>query len=252
MKKVAWIIGLLISVSAFAQTDETTCLKLLEVAEHKEGHAIYDECLYKDKELAWTKWAPLLSQHQYKKAMFELSQHYPDHEYANLYCKKSADLGYIPAMYEQAEQKFRQGKASEAVRLLEKIVKENPWPATKFVVDTQTDKAILKAYTALGISYLTGNGVGRYINSAINFLSISAKLDDPVASNALGIALLERGYPSDKEDGERALWKASLKGCPAAEENLFILSLLKAQKIEEDFAKKELAKRTSSCRPPSV
>ena len=246
MKKIALIVGLLTSVSAFAQTDEM-CLKLLEVAEHKEGRTIYDTCLFKDKELAWTKWAPLLSQNQYKKAMFELSRRYPNNEYAGLYLKKSADLGYIPALYVQAKQNLAQNKASEGVLLLEKIVSENPWPDTKFVVQTQTDKAILDAYTSLGLSYYSGNGVGRYLNSAIKFLSVPARLDDPVAANALGVALLERGYPSDDVNGERFLWKAALKGCPAAEENLSILSLYKSGRLRKDVAFDCLKKRSLSC-----
>ena len=249
MKKIAFFVGLFASVSAFAQTDEV-CLKLLEMAESKESQAVYDECLFKDKEQAWTKWAPLLSQNQYKRAMFELSKHYPDHEYAGLYLKKSADLGYVPALYAQAEQNFNQDNASEGVRLLEKIVAENPWPNTKFVAQTQTDEAVLKAYALLGLSYFSGNGVGRYLNSAIAFLSVAAGMDDPVAANVLGVALWERGYPSDDVNGERSFWKAALKGCPAAEENLSILSLYKSGRLKKDIVLDGLRKRALSCTKP--
>ena len=113
MKKILFICLVLIVFTVPVKAKNLTnlekqrCERLLEIAEEKQLDEVYDSCGFDDETLAWYEWAPFASAKGYKKALYELCSRYPQHEYAELYCQKSADLNYAPAYFKLAYEPAR-------------------------------------------------------------------------------------------------------------------------------------------------
>lgn len=234
------------SQKTLSQKEMADCTKLLDIAEKKQADYVYSMCGFDDAELAWYTWAPLVSKTNYPKAMYQLCMRHPTNDYADLYCQKSADLGYLPALYEVAEKHRRDGEYNRMLSVLQSIVEKNPLDK-KVILQTPEDQATLKAYEDLGLTYLKGAVVAQDVPKALRFLQVAADLGSPKASHALGVVLYWGGDASMAQASDQYWWKAILLGCPAAEENLGLLNLLKQGKLRRTDAQKAMEERMFTC-----
>ena len=117
--RLGYVFGVMMvaSLPVMAQmTVPADCEVMLASAEETIGETtVYDTCGFSDAVTAWDKWAGWVSQKQYKRALYELCIRYPNHPYSDLYCEKSANLGYAPAVAEQGHRLMDKGLNKPAV-----------------------------------------------------------------------------------------------------------------------------------------
>ena len=230
MKKIAFLFLFLMfgSVTGYArilnEDEQVACEKLLKLAESKQIDSVYDICGFNDEESAWYQWAPKMSEEENKKALYELCRRHPAHDYAQLYCQKSADLGYIPAFYWLAKKAQGKGEINLYQTYLEQIVEQNDIKNKIRLVD-QSDFVTRQAYEELAEIYLKGSN-NKDKEKGLSYLQIAADKGSPVAAHTLGVLLYWNPDPEQQAFSQKYLWKAILLGCPAAEENLGLMNLL--------------------------
>lgn len=256
MKGKYFVLSLLLfwSAGASAQSEQTRledqqmqdCMRLLEIAELKEADWIYPQCGFDNETIAWYTWAPQVSKAEYPKALYQLCMRHPDNDYSALYCQKSADLGYLPAMLQHARKMRQDGKTEAYVQALSDIIAQHPLQE-QFVIETAEDKAAVEAYAELGAVYFQGELVPQNLELALQYLKKAADLDYAKAAHALGIALYWGGDKQTLPMATLYWWKAMLLGCPAAEENLGYLGLYTQGRLRESDAQYLMEKRMFTC-----
>ncbi len=232
--------------STKARSDRAKCEELMYVAEKKEMDWLYDACGLDDETEAWRKWAPFFTKNNYRKGMYILCKKYPTHEYSALYCKKSADAGYVPAVYEAAQDDRRAGNYRQYIEKLQRIVDNNSLYG-KFVLKTAEDETALKAYQELGFAYLKGVMVERNFAKAYEYLKTAADLGSPEAAHAVAVTLYFGGNNEQKRLADSYWWKAMMQGCPAAEETYGVLQQHLKSQIPQQTAKERIEEKMYSC-----
>ena len=251
MKKIIFLFMLLTfsvpTVYAFMlQEDEkNACEKLLRLAEGKQIEKVYDMCSFNDEGAAWYQWAPLRSSEENKKALYELCRRHPTHQYAHLYCQKSADLGYLPALYWLAKEAEGKGDKELYQKYLEQIVSERTLRGKRRLITTE-DFIVRQAHEDLSQVYLeTKNDELRA--KGIRYLQMAADAGSPVAAHTLGVLLYWNPSRQQQNFSKRYLWKAISLGCPAAEENLGLMNYLEHKQIDPNDAKEAIESRLFTC-----
>ncbi len=227
------------------------CKTLIGLAETKEMSWIYEACGFDDESDAWKNWASFVSQKGYKKAIYQLCQRYPTHEFGALYCQKSAELGYIPALYVVAHQKKQSENYPAYVGKLEKIVGLNDLSGKNFI-RTEEEETVLKVLKELGLIYFRGKYVEQDFSRAYGYLDVATNLGSPEAAHALSIILFKEGGQDLLALSEKYCWKAVAQGCPAAEEIIGLLDLLKSGRMKKNDVMEQMDARLDSCKALSV
>ena len=227
--------------------DKISCQKLLKIAEKKEIEGIYERCGFDNEFLAWYEWAPFVSANGYKKALYELCQRYPEHDYSELYCQKSADLDYAPAYFALAKLALNRGEMNLYENHLNKVIELNDVKG-KLSLKTEADLASRQAYEELGKLYYKKQDE-RTRELSLQYLQVAADLGSASAAHMLGVALSWNLEPEQQVLSEKYLWQAILQGCPAAEENLGLINYLKQGRLHQNDAYTEIEKRSFSCQP---
>ncbi len=221
------------------------CEKLLQVAEFKDADWIYDECAFNEEGTAWYEWAPVLSQKGYAKGLYQLCRRYPEHEYADLYCKKAADAGSIPALYTLAQKVKMAGENEQYEKdLLDIIARNNIQNKKKLSgIDDLTTR---QAYEDLAAFYYELQDEVKTQN-VVPYLQIAADTGSVTAASTLAIFLYQMPQSDNQALYEKYLWQAIMGGCPAAEENLGVIAYEVQGRILPQNRKRLMNKHLFSC-----
>lgn len=234
MKYYLYILGLtlgVIGVQAVAQNfpPVTDCNQEIAEAENNNDTAVYDRCGFNDPDVAWTKWSGLASQKNWRKAMYQLCVRYPTHQYSALYCEKSANLGYGPALVEQGHKAMKEGMGTLAITYYTRALES----------DQLSEEQEADVAEQVGLYYFE-NGTDHYVPSkAIAFFQTAAGKGSALANDVLGV-LSYTGEYGVKKDNKVALeffWRSALLGCQVAQENIGLFHLARQDKISYDTAK---------------
>lgn len=214
------------------------CELSITKAELGKDEAAYTRCGFDDEALAFSKWSGFSSQKQLKKAMYELCVRHPQHDLAPLYCQKSADLGYGPAVAELGHRAMNEGLGDSAVRFYGRAL------ATKQLTPEQEGKVSEQ----LGLYYLE-QGDHYTPAKAVAFLQAAASKRSALANNAMGYFTYTGavGVHQDAEETLKYYWRAILLGCPAAEENTGLFHLARLGKISPDTAAAYMKNKALTC-----
>ncbi len=229
-------------VSALAQDDiPIDCLTLLMVAEETPDAdmSVYDTCGFNNEKIAWSQWAGLASEKKMKKALFQLCDRYPDHMYGSLYCRKSAQLGYGPALAAVGHLDMEMGNVQAAMRFYEQALGTHDLTA-------EQESAIAER---MGIYYLTPNTPQYDPEKAMAFLDKATGGRSALANNVMGYVSFtgSYGYGVHYKKAFEYFWRAILLGCPAAEENLGLFHLVRQEKIDVETATRHMERNLLSC-----
>ncbi len=230
---------LMASVSAYAlEPDE--CFDLLARAETGEVTDInpYDACDFDDEEVAWEVWAPYASKHDYKRALFELCERYPKHVYHDIYCEKSATLGYGPALAYKAETLLKKGAGESGLRWATQAIE------TKELSDVQTGRLL----ETIGVYYLNKND-----QRFQSYLEQAAIRRSALANHILGAMAFsaENLTEKTKKEAFMYIWRAILLGCTHAQENLGLFHLERQKKLPLESAQQMMKSKMLTCEPDS-
>ena len=253
MKKTAFLFLLLVlcAVNVHArmlnESEKAACEKLLKLSESKQMDNVYDLCGFNDEDAAWYQWAPQMSADKNGKALYELCRRHPTHDYAPLYCQKSADLGYIPALYWLAKKAEERKELGLYQNYLERIIEENDIKDKNRLI-MQKDFVVRNAFEDLAKIYLK-SAKSDEREKGLNYLRISADKGSPSAAHSLGILLYWNPAPEQQAFSKKYLWKSILLGCPAAEENLGLIKLLEQKHLYSDDAKEAIGNHLYTCQP---
>ena len=173
---------------------------------------VYDLCGFNDPDVAWTKWSGLASQKHWKKALYQLCIRYPAHEYSGLYCEKSANLGYGPALAVMGHRAMDEGLGDLAVQYYTRALQ------SKELSDEQEGEVAEQ----LGLYYMEQNSNHYAPSKAVAFFENAARRSSPLANNILGVLSYtgDLGVTVDAKKAFEYFWRAALLGCPMAEENI--------------------------------
>ncbi len=217
------------------------CLTLLMAAEEAEDAdmTIYDTCGFGNEKTAWEQWSAVASEKKMKKALFQLCDRYPQHMYGALYCRKSAQLGYGPALAAVGHLEIEQGNVQAALRFYEQAL------ATQELTREQ-ESGISER---MGIYYLTPNSPQYDEEKAMAFLERATLGRSALANNVFGYASFSGSYGLgvNYKRAFEYFWRAILLGCPAAEENLGLFHLARQKKINASVAKRHMERNLRSC-----
>ena len=191
MKKIIFCLLFLWQGMAFANTElapEKRCEHLIGIAERKQMDWIYQKCGFDADEKAFDKWGAIVTEKKYKKAMYQLCRLNPNSSYSKLYCEKSAEEGYVPAIVYKAQKEMEDEAPRVAFQTLLGIDEVMPIVPKKGRY-TPEEAAALEAYEKLGFFYLQGNTIEANIEKAYRFLKQAADGGRPVAAHTLGILM---------------------------------------------------------------
>lgn len=196
----------------------------------------YDKCGFNDETVVWNKWAGYISEKQMKKALFEICERFPLHTYHELYCQKSAQLGYGPAIAKLGEFSFKKNDIDKGMKYFIHALE------TKELSEEQEGKVL----EILGIYYFTNKDEKTRL-----YLAKAALKRSALANNIIGYIIFSESDQNERDQREtfEHLWRAILLGCPSAEENLGLFQLNRLQKITKDLAVKQMSKNIYSCTP---
>lgn len=237
--------GWLLSSSAWAEnvreTNEETCQELLQLAETVPETSPYDLCGFSDPDLAWNKWAPFSSKNKLRRALFELCQRYPAHEYAALYCKKSEELGYPPALIKAGVGHLNAGRFSKALEVFTTALKDEGLTGAD---EAAISENLGRLYTTQGSPYFNPR-VG------VPLLQKGALLGSAVANNILGFLSTwgQLGVAQNTKEGLQYYWRAALLGCPSGEENIGLLHLVRQNRIPPQQGFRHMMQQSWTCEP---
>lgn len=255
MKKIVFLIVFLVLSAPIAwalmlqDNEKIACEKLLRLAEGKQIDKVYDMCSFNDEGVAWYQWAPQMSAEENKKALYELCRRHPTHQYAHLYCQKSADLGYLPALYWLAKEAEGKGDKELYQKYLEQIVEKNTLQGRRRLITTE-DFIIRQAHEDLSKIYLELKN-DEIRAKGIRYLQMAADSGSPVAAHTLGVLLYWNPSRQQQNFSKRYLWKAISLGCPAAEEDLGLMNYLEHRQIDPNDAKEAIESHLYTCQQSS-
>ena len=251
MKKIIFLLLLLTFATSnvyatLSEGERVACEKLLQLAEKKQLDKVYELCAFDDEGVAWYRWAPQMSAEENKKALYELCRRFPTHDYAHLYCQKSADLDYIPAFYWLSKEADSKNEKGLAQNYLERIIEENDIKDKKRLVD-EKDFVARQAYEDLAKIYLNSKEQKEH-EKGLKYLQIAADAGSASAAHTLGVLLYWNSDETQQAFSKKYLWKAILSGCPAAEENLGLMRYLEQGHLYLNDAKEAIESRLFSCK----
>ena len=224
------------ALSSDTSIDFEACSKLISDAEENTdiNTDVYTKCGFDDENIVWTKWAAYVSQKNHKKALFEICTRYPNHMYHNIYCEKSAQLGYGPALAYKAENLLSQNNFQSAVKFANQAIETNE-------LNEQQYGHLLEQ-------------IGVYLYHQRNpqfriYLEQAAQKQSGLANHILSILSFQQAQESEenKKNSFQYMWRAILLSCPNAEENLGLFHLERQKKIPYDTALQMMLEKINSC-----
>ncbi len=215
------------------------CQKQLEAAEKDFTLFPYETCGFSDEEEVWNYLAPLASEKQWRRALFEICDHYPESQYGFLYCQKAADLGFGPAQMTIGHIALLQKKPDLASAYYALALQSG-----------HLDQAQINeiAENLAGV-YLDENSGFFQPEKGIAFLKQAADNRSALSNNTLGFLHFagKLSAKENKEDAFKYFWRAILLGCPAAEENLGVFQLERLGKISYETAVRNMLPAAFTC-----
>jgi hypothetical protein len=189
--------------------------------------------------MAWDTWAGWVSQKEYKKALYQLCVRWPHHMYSDLYCEKSANLGYAPAVAEQGHRLMDKGLSKPAEERYARALQ----------IGGLSDEQEGRVAEQLGLYYLDEMRGAYAPAKAVEFLAEASKKRSAVANNVIGYLFYtgEYGQPQKDTKAFEYFWRAILLGCPAAEENLGLFHLVRGNQLKRETAQKYMRSLAFSC-----
>ena len=234
------LLSSMLTTSVMAQTlDVSECETKIAGAETTADISVYDECGFNNADTAWNTWAGWVSQKEYKKALYQLCARWPNHMYSDLYCEKAANLGYAPAIAEQGHRLMDKGLSVPAVEHYARALQ----------LGGLSDEQEGRVAERLGMYYLDEMNDAYAPAKAVEFLAEAAKKRSAVANNMIGYLFYtgEYGQPQKDTKAFEYFWRAILLGCPAAEENLGLFHLVRANQLKRETAQKYMRSLSFSC-----
>ena len=230
----------MLSGTVMAQTTvPSECETKIAQSETTADISVYDECGFNNVDMAWNTWAGWVSQKEYKKALYQLCVRWPNHMYSDLYCEKSANLGYAPAIAEQGHRLMGKGLSQSAVEHYARALQ----------IGGLTDVQEGGVAERLGLYYLDEIGEAYAPAKAVEFLAEASKKRSAVANNLIGYLFYTGAYGQPQKDTKafEYFWRAILLGCPAAEENLGLFHLVRGNQLKRETAQKYMRSLAFSC-----
>lgn len=219
------------------------CEEMLLKAETTPDPNVYTVCSFDNEVRAWNTWAPFASSRDLKIALYELCRRYPGHVYHDIYCNKSAQLGYPPALMEMGFIKLKSNNVSEAQQYFTQALKTGQL--------TTDDNARIS--TALGLLYTNENTPHYQPEVGLALLSTASQARSAEANNVLGYYYYaaKHGLKQNLKESLVSFWRAALLGCPAAEENIGVFHLAQKGKISKNDAINYMEPQSATCEPAS-
>lgn len=232
------------SFSAQAQNHQNLqapqdCDKMVAQAEITNDENVYNLCGFNDPDAAWTTWAGLASQKNWKKALYQLCVRYPAHDYSGLYCEKSANLGYGPALAVLGHRALDEGLGNLAVQYYTRALQSKE-------LNAEQEGEVAEQ---LGLYYLEQNTPHYSPSKAVSFFQNAAKRSSPLANNILGVLAFtgDLGVKHDQKEAFEYFWRAALLGCPMAQENIGLFHLARTGKISYELAAQYMQAHIFTC-----
>lgn len=231
------VIIFLAHFSANAQTNPTiSCEDILVKLESGElsDTSFYDKCGFNDEVTVWNKWAGYVSQQKMKKALFEICDRFPLHEYHEIYCEKSATLGYGPALARVGEIYFKKNDVDNGMKYFVQALESQQ-------LSEEQEGRLLET---LGFYYFKIND-----KKAVSYLEKAAIRRAALSNNILGYLLFSQKETNEADDKKafEYFWRSILLGCSSAEENLGLFQLTRLKKITKEMAVKQMSKNVDTC-----
>ena len=221
-----------------SQNAEISCMQIIEKLETGEltDETLYDKCGFHNKELAWNKWAGIVSEKKFKRAIFELCVRYPKHEYHERYCQKAIDLNHAPALIYKGKQFIEKNEFQQGYEYFRRALDTN----------TLTEKDEADILETLGVYYFKNKD-----EKAWAYLENASKKNSALANTIIGYNYIVRHNDNmtNERTGVEYLWRAILKGCTTAEEIYGLYKLAKQEQISFEKAEFEMRKQIYSCTP---
>lgn len=216
-----------------------TCEELLEELENNPAlpSSEYDKCGFNDSYQTWEKWAGFVTVNQMKRALYEICIRYPEHEYHDMYCERSAGFNYGPALFEIGKKAFQENDFTNTKLYFSKALQAGNL--------TQEQEGNILAF--LGAYYVQQND----IDSAKAYLEKASQKRSALANNILGVfsfANAEETLEAQKPAFEY-FWKAILLDCPMAQENLGLFHLVRQGKLKKQEALLLMKQHLTTCEP---
>ena len=238
------VLGMAFCLPLHAQTAQKLqapqdCNQMVAQAEVNNDTNVYDLCGFNDPDVAWTKWSGLASQKHWKKALYQLCIRYPGHEYSGLYCEKSANLGYGPALAVMGHRAMDEGLGDLAVQYYTRALQ------SKELSDEQEGEVAEQ----LGLYYMEQNSNHYAPSKAVAFFENAARRSSPLANNILGVLSYtgDLGVAVDAKKAFEYFWRAALLGCPMAEENIGLFHLARKNQISFEMAAQNMQQHIFTC-----
>lgn len=218
--------------------DFEQCKFMVAEAEKQTDQTVYEACGFNDYDIAWSYWAPWLTKQKYPRAMYELCRRQPDSEYGMLYCYRSADLDYPPAVLLMGDITLNEGHPDSAYELYKKALSARGL--------SKSDLA--HAAEQLGLLHMMPGNYYNPVKAAL-FFKEAAEMGSALSNNVMGYLSFtgDLGIEQDKERSFKFLWKAILRGCAAAEENLGVFHLERLEKISYETAVQAMEPNAFTC-----
>ncbi len=216
--------------------DFDSCAKLISSAEkntHQDTN-VYTQCGFDNENYVWETWAAYVSQKNHKKALFEICVRHPNHMYHNIYCEKSAQLGYGPALAYKAEKLLEQNNFQTAVKFANQAIKTNE------LNEEQYGRLLEK----VGVHLFQQNNP-----QFQTYLEEAALKQSALANHMLSIIHFKNDNKTEenKKISFQYMWRAILLSCPNAEENLGLFHLERQKKIPYETAVQMMHQKINSC-----
>lgn len=224
--------------NVLAQTSSMNCENVLTRLETGETNDVllYDKCGFNDEKVVWNKWAAYASENKMKKALYQICVRFPKHVYHELYCEKSAQLGYGPALAVLGKIAFSSDDRQKGMQYFIQALE------TKELSQEEEGEIA----EILGVYYLRNEG-----QKAIPYLKTAALKRSALANNIMGYLTFTEKNQSDENNKEafKYFWRGILLGCSSAEENLGLFQLTRLKKITKEMASDQMKKNLYSCTP---
>lgn len=215
------------------------CDQMVAEAEVTNNTNVYDLCGFNDPDIAWTKWSGLASQKHWEKALYQLCVRYPAHEYSGLYCEKSANLGYGPALAVMGHRAMDEDHGDMAVQYYTRALQ------SKELNEEQQGEVAEQ----LGLYYMEQDSSHYTPSKAVAFFQNAARRRSALSNNIMGV-LSYTGDLGVKQDSKQAFeyfWRAALLGCKMAQENIGLFHLARKNQISFEMAAQNMQEHIFTC-----